>query len=90
MGVFSAFGTVADVFLPMERGTSRAFGFDTLGSCGSAEDAIFKMDQSQLDAPTICVNKSKPRGEGPANMARGGGGAGGPKRGSGLSLIILE
>eukprot|EP00580_Thalassiosira_gravida_P010034 CAMPEP_0201630472 /NCGR_PEP_ID=MMETSP0493-20130528/4782_1 /ASSEMBLY_ACC=CAM_ASM_000838 /TAXON_ID=420259 /ORGANISM="Thalassiosira gravida, Strain GMp14c1" /LENGTH=316 /DNA_ID=CAMNT_0048101639 /DNA_START=116 /DNA_END=1067 /DNA_ORIENTATION=- len=79
--VFGAFGTVADVFLPMERGTSRprGFGFVTLGSRGSAEDAISKMDQSQLDGRTIRVNESKPRGEGPADMARGGGGAGGPK-----------
>eukprot|EP00585_Thalassiosira_rotula_P012488 CAMPEP_0196131910 /NCGR_PEP_ID=MMETSP0910-20130528/1720_1 /TAXON_ID=49265 /ORGANISM="Thalassiosira rotula, Strain GSO102" /LENGTH=298 /DNA_ID=CAMNT_0041391427 /DNA_START=88 /DNA_END=980 /DNA_ORIENTATION=+ len=78
--VFGAFGTVNDVFLPMERGTSRprGFGFVTLGSRGSAEDAISKMDQSQLDGRTIRVNESKPRGEGPADMARGGG-PGGPK-----------
>ena len=78
--VFGAFRTDANIFLPMERGTSRPrrFGFFTLDSCSSAKDAISKMDQSQLDGRTIRVNKSKPRGEGLADMARGGGGTGGP------------
>eukprot|EP00584_Thalassiosira_punctigera_P010403 CAMPEP_0172528786 /NCGR_PEP_ID=MMETSP1067-20121228/3054_1 /TAXON_ID=265564 ORGANISM="Thalassiosira punctigera, Strain Tpunct2005C2" /NCGR_SAMPLE_ID=MMETSP1067 /ASSEMBLY_ACC=CAM_ASM_000444 /LENGTH=275 /DNA_ID=CAMNT_0013312751 /DNA_START=97 /DNA_END=921 /DNA_ORIENTATION=- len=76
--VFGAFGNVTDVFLPMERDTSRprGFGFVTLSSRSSAEDAISKMDQSQLDGRTIRVNESKPRGEGPADVARGGGGGG--------------
>ena len=65
--VFGAFGTVTDVFLPMERGTSRprGFGFVTLSTRQAAEDAIAKMDQSQLDGRTIRVNESRPRGEGP-------------------------
>eukprot|EP00584_Thalassiosira_punctigera_P023785 CAMPEP_0172551388 /NCGR_PEP_ID=MMETSP1067-20121228/38993_1 /TAXON_ID=265564 ORGANISM="Thalassiosira punctigera, Strain Tpunct2005C2" /NCGR_SAMPLE_ID=MMETSP1067 /ASSEMBLY_ACC=CAM_ASM_000444 /LENGTH=259 /DNA_ID=CAMNT_0013339173 /DNA_START=98 /DNA_END=873 /DNA_ORIENTATION=- len=77
--VFGAFGNVTDVFLPMERGTSRprGFGFVTLSTRSSAEDAISKMDQSQLDGRTIRVNESKPRGEGPADIARGGGPGGG-------------
>ncbi len=72
-------GTVADVFLPMERGTScpHGFGFVTLPSCASAKDAISKMDQSQLDGRTIRVNESKPRGEGPVDVTIGG--MGGPK-----------
>ncbi|KAL7523943.1 hypothetical protein ACHAWF_000759, partial [Thalassiosira exigua] len=62
----------------MERGTSRprGFGFVTLSTRAAAEDAISKMDQSQLDGRTIRVNESKPRGEGPADLARGAGGAG--------------
>ena len=49
----------------MERGTSRrrGFGFVTLAPRGAAEDAISKMDRSQLDGRTIRVNESKPRGE---------------------------
>merc|ERR1711862_1057538 len=63
---FSTFGTVTDVFLPMDRSTNRprGFGFVTLSTRKSAEDAISKMDQSQLDGRTIRVNESKPRGEG--------------------------
>merc|ERR1719410_2819991 len=71
---FSNFGTVTDVFLPMERGTNRprGFGFVTLSTRKAAEDAISKMDQSQLDGRTIRVNESKPRGQGPSEF-RGGG-----------------
>ena len=67
----------------MERGTSRprGFGFVTLGSRNAAEDAISKMDQSQLDGRTIRVNESKPRGEGPGDF--GGGGRGGGMAGGG-------
>ena len=84
--VFGAFGTVTDVFLPMERGTSRprGFGFVTLGSRSAAEESISKMDQSQLDGRTIRVNESKPRGEGPADTGRGGfAGSGGKGLGPG-------
>eukprot|EP00804_Cyclotella_cryptica_P015240 CCRYP_005373-RD/>CCRYP_005373-RD protein AED:0.08 eAED:0.08 QI:129/1/1/1/0.6/0.66/6/2821/360 len=78
--VFGEFGTVTDVFLPMERGTSRprGFGFVTLATRQAAETAISKMDQSQLDGRTIRVNESKPRGEGPADSGRGGAGGIGP------------
>ena len=71
--VFGAFGSVTDVFLPMERGTSRprGFGFVTLATRAAAEEAIAKMDQSQLDGRTVRVNESKPRGEGPADRDRG-------------------
>lgn len=84
---FGAFGTVTDVFLPMERGTSRprGFGFVTLATRGAAEDAISKMDQSQLDGRTIRVNESKPRGEGPGEYGgRGGFGGGGGGGGKGI------
>jgi RNA recognition motif-containing protein len=62
----------------MERGTSRprGFGFVTFADRSAAEAAIAKMDQSQLDGRTIRVNESKPRGEGPADFSRGGGGRG--------------
>ena len=87
---FGPFGTVTDVFLPTERETNRprGFGFVTLATRAAAEDAIAKMDQSQLDGRTIRVNESKPRGEGPADLARsaamgGGGGDMGGARGSG-------
>lgn len=73
---FEQFGTVTDVFLPVEKGTQRprGFGFVTLAERSSAENAISKMDQSQLDGRTIRVNESRPKGvAGP----RGPGGQGG-------------
>lgn len=71
--IFGEFGAVTDVFLPMERGTNRprGFGFVTLDSRAAAEQAISKMDQSQLDGRMIRVNESKPRGQGPADTVRG-------------------
>mmetsp|Transcript_1183 Transcript_1183/g.1206 ORF Transcript_1183/g.1206 Transcript_1183/m.1206 type:complete len:307 (-) Transcript_1183:189-1109(-) len=75
---FSIFGNVTDVFLPMDRDTNRprGFGFVTMSTRRVAEEAISKMDQAQLDGRTIRVNESKPRGEGPADSSRGGGGGG--------------
>lgn len=72
---FSQFGEVTDVFLPVERGTSRprGFGFVTMKTREAAEDAISKMDQSQLDGRTIRVNESRPKG----SKAGGGGGSSG-------------
>ena len=76
---FGQFGTVTDVFLPMERGTQRprGFGFVTLASREAAERAISKMDQAQLDGRTIRVNESRPKGQGPDRRGFGPGGAGG-------------
>eukprot|EP00545_Synedropsis_sp_CCMP1620_P000922 CAMPEP_0119029200 /NCGR_PEP_ID=MMETSP1176-20130426/40320_1 /TAXON_ID=265551 /ORGANISM="Synedropsis recta cf, Strain CCMP1620" /LENGTH=300 /DNA_ID=CAMNT_0006985513 /DNA_START=19 /DNA_END=917 /DNA_ORIENTATION=- len=77
---FGQFGTVTDVFLPMERGTQRprGFGFVTLSSRESSERAITKMDQAQLDGRTIRVNESRPKGErAPGGAAPGGRGPGG-------------
>eukprot|EP01083_Nonionella_stella_P172966 595133_1 len=72
---FGEFGTVTDVFLPMERNTQRprGFGFVSLAGRAAAEAAIAKMDQAQLDNRTIRVNESRPRGE--QGDGRGGGGA---------------
>jgi len=72
---FGQFGTVTDVFLPVERGTQRprGFGFVTYASRPEAEAAISKMDQAQLDGRTIRVNESRPKG----SRAPGAGGGGG-------------
>ena len=82
---FEAFGRVTVVFLPTEPGAKqhKGFGFVTFADRPSAEEAISKMDQSKLDGRTLRVNESKPRGERPANISRGGagGGAGGEKEG---------
>jgi cold-inducible RNA-binding protein len=70
---FGQFGTVTDVFLPVERGTSRprGFGFVTMSNRAAAESAISKLDQAQVDGRTIRVNESRPKGE--SSGPRGGG-----------------
>lgn len=73
---FGAFGTVTDVFLPTDRNTMRprGFGFVTFSTRESAEKAISKMDQAQLDGRTIRVNESRPKGAGRGFGPGGGGG----------------
>jgi len=58
----------------MDRNTNRprGFGFVTFTTRKSAEDAINKMDQQELDGRTIRVNESRPRGEQNGNNDRGG------------------
>lgn len=74
---FSQFGTVTEVFLPTERGTSRprGFGFVTLATREAAEKAISKMDQAQLDGRQIRVNESRPKGERRPGLGPGGSGS---------------
>ena len=73
---FSEFGSVTDVFLPTDRETSRprGFGFVTLANRTSAEAAISKMDQQQLDGRTIRVNEGRPKGQAPVDRGAGPGG----------------
>ena len=61
--VFSAFGLVTKVTL------RRGFGFITLGSREAAEDAISKMDRSQLDGRVIRVKEKKPNESGATNKS---------------------
>jgi len=72
---FGQFGTVTDVFLPVERGTQRprGFGFVTYSKRADAENAILKMDQSQVDGRTIRVNESRPKGSRPPGAGGGTG-----------------
>eukprot|EP01083_Nonionella_stella_P315246 1138255_1 len=74
---FAEFGTITDVFLPMDRNTQRprGFGFVTLSTRSAAEAAISKMDQQELDGRTIRVNEGRPKGQGPPRGAGGPGGA---------------
>ena len=50
-----AYGEVTDVFLPVECGTNchRGYGFVPFANGNSAQDAISKMDQSQLDGRVL-------------------------------------
>jgi len=63
--VFSEFGDVIDIFIPVVRATkrSRGFAFVTLDSQDAAAQAIAQRDQTELDGRTIRVNESRPRGQ---------------------------
>lgn len=62
--VFSEFGDIFDVYIPMDMETdrSRGFGFVSLGEeAGNA--AIDALDGCELDGRIISVNEARPRGE---------------------------
>jgi len=92
---FSKHGTITDIFLPTERGSGRprGFGFVTMSTRASAEEAIKTLDQFELDGRPIKVNEPRPRGQdGPPRNAggRGGGGGGGGNltEGSNVKLYV--
>jgi len=77
---FGRFGPIADVFLPLDKFSSRprGFGFVSFETREAAEEAISKMDGTELDGRVIKVNEPRPRGE-------SGGGRGGGRGGYGSS-----
>jgi RNA recognition motif-containing protein len=73
---FEVFGEVteAKVITDRETGRSRGFGFVTFVEPSAADEAIAKMDGTNLDGRTIRVNEAQERRGG---GGRGGGGGGG-------------
>eukprot|EP00565_Helicotheca_tamesis_P002227 CAMPEP_0185735830 /NCGR_PEP_ID=MMETSP1171-20130828/26265_1 /TAXON_ID=374046 /ORGANISM="Helicotheca tamensis, Strain CCMP826" /LENGTH=217 /DNA_ID=CAMNT_0028406263 /DNA_START=21 /DNA_END=670 /DNA_ORIENTATION=+ len=74
---FGEFGTITDVFLPVDRMNNnrpRGFGFVTFADKESADNAVAKLNDTELDGRTIRVNESRPPG---ARSGGGGGGGGG-------------
>ena len=80
---FSAYGTVSNVTLIMDRDTGRprGFGFVEMSSEAEANAAIEGLDGRDLDGRNLKVNLAKPREDRGGNRGgggyRGGGGGGG-------------
>jgi cold-inducible RNA-binding protein len=74
---FEQFGDIQDarVITDRETGRSRGFGFVTFGNAEAAQEAIARMDGTELDGRNIKVNvaEDKPRGGGGGGGYRGGG-----------------
>lgn len=72
---FSAVGPVASVSLVMDRetGRPRGFGFVEMETAEAAQEAIEKLNNSELGSRTLTVNLARPKTEG----GRGGFGGGG-------------
>jgi RNA recognition motif-containing protein len=79
---FTAFGTVAEAKLMMDRMTNRprGFAFVTMNSSEEAQKAIDGLNGKDLDGRAIVVNIARPREERPPEGGRGGGGGGGGRR----------
>src|SRR3954447_15941017 len=78
---FSAYGTVLEANLMMDRATGRprGFGFVTMSSQEEAQKAIDALHGKELGGRPLTVNIARPREERPG----GGGGHGGGERGGG-------
>ncbi len=63
LGVFSEYGDVKRVYLPLDRETkrSRGFGFVEMNSDSQEQTAIDTLDGAQWFGRQMKVNKAKPR-----------------------------
>ena len=78
--MFEAFGEVtsANVISDRDSGRSKGFGFVEMSDDAQAQEAIEKLNGTEMDGRTVTVNEARPREDRP----RGGGGGGG-RRGGG-------
>ena len=76
--LFSAHGTVesARVITDRETGRSRGFGFVEMSSQEEAQQAIDKLNGTDLEGRSLTVNEAKPKEQ----RSGGGGGGGGRDR----------
>jgi len=88
---FGRYGEIKDVFLPTDHATGRprGFGFVTYARRSDAQEAITKLDNTELDGRTINVNESRPKGSRPPGGARGPGGNGGGFNASNREIVKL-
>src|SRR3989344_41869 len=76
---FSEVGIVssATVITDRETGQSKGFGFVEFEKDADADEAIKKLNDTEVDGRKIVVNVARPREERPRFDNRGGGGGGG-------------
>ena len=72
--MFEAFGEVtsANVISDRDSGRSKGFGFVEMSDDAQAQEAIEKLNGTEMDGRTVTVNEARPREDRP----RGGGGGG--------------
>ncbi|MCH1499400.1 MAG: RNA-binding protein [Akkermansiaceae bacterium] len=82
---FSAYGTIEDLFIPLDRETNRprGFAFITLADDDLARKAIEEMDGADLMGRNLRVNEAEERRPQQNRGGGGGGGYGGDRRGGG-------
>ena len=83
--LFSEFGGVTDVFLPMDRvsGRPRGFAFVTMDSPEAMAAAIEGLNGKDFGGRNLAINEARPKEERPAYGGGGGGGRGGYGGGGG-------
>jgi len=82
---FSQFGSVADIYVAMDKmtGRPRGFAFVTMGSPEEAKVAAEKMNGVDLGGRVLTVNEARPKEDRPSGGGYGGGGGGGRGFGGG-------
>jgi RNA recognition motif-containing protein len=86
--LFSDYGTVTDVHLPMDRdsGRPRGFAFVTMDTPTAMTEAIKALHEKEFGGRNLTTNEARPQGERPSYGGGGGGGGRGGyagRRGSG-------
>lgn len=77
--LFSQYGGVTEVFLPMDResGRPRGFAFVTMDSPEAMQAAINGLNGQEFQGRKLAINEARPREERPGGFGGGGGGRGG-------------
>ncbi len=77
--LFSEYGTVTDVFLPIDRdsGRPRGFAFVTMDSTSAMEAAIRGQNGQDFGGRNLAINEARPKEERPGGGGGYGGGGGG-------------
>jgi RNA recognition motif-containing protein len=83
--LFSQFGSVTDVFLPMDRvsGRPRGFAFVTMGTPEEMQAAINGLNGQDFGGRKLGINEARPKEERPGGFGGGGGGGRGGYGGGG-------
>lgn len=77
--LFSDYGTVTDMHLPMDRETNRprGFAFVTMDSTMAMNEAIRALNGRDFQGRNLTINEARPKEERPAGGGYNGGGGGG-------------
>ena len=81
--MFAEIGTVvsAVVIIDWMTSQSKGFGFVEMENDKDADEAIKKLNDTEVDGRSIIVNVARPKTERPKFGSGGGGGGGGSRRG---------
>ena len=83
--LFSQYGDVTDIYLPMDResGRPRGFAFVTMGTPEAMQAAVKGANGLDLQGRALTVNEARPKEDRPGGFGGGGGGGGGRGFGGG-------
>jgi len=83
--LFSEYGTVTDLHLPVDRdsGRLRGFAFVTMDSATAMSEAIRALNDKDFQGRNLTINEARPKEDRPAYAGGGGGGGYGGGGGGG-------